>query len=86
LPKKKAKTDEVVLEHIARVIEEMKEIANNIDMEIDNIKRFANEVVSIFATDSRYIKDQLLLMAQRIAELERMAYEFSPKKEEEQQQ
>jgi len=80
LPKKKKSGDDLVLEHISNVIEEMKSIADNIDMEVDNIKRFANEVVGIFATDSRYIKDQLLLLAQRVAELEKMAYEFSEKR------
>ncbi len=80
MPKKKDRSHDLVLEHIANIVKEMRQTADNIDMEIDNIKRFANEVVGIFATDSRYLKDQLLLMAQRVAELEKMAYEFSEKR------
>jgi len=80
LSRKRGRDEEIVLEHISRIINEMKATAQNLDMEIDNIKRFVNEVINIFTTDSRYIKDQLLLFAQRVAELENMAYEFAEKR------
>lgn len=80
---KKDKEPSIVVEHIANVLENTRKIAENISMDIDNIKRFVGEVIGVFVADTRFIKDQLLILAQRLAELEEMAYEFAAKREKE---
>jgi len=75
LPKKKGRGEDTLLEHLSRILDEAREIAQNVDMEVEDIKRFVNEVINMFITDARVIRDQLLLMAYRVAELENMAYE-----------
>ena len=74
-PKKKEKKDDTVLEHLSRILEEARSTAQSVDMEVEDIKRFVSEVINMFVTDARVIRDQLLLMAYRVAELENMAYE-----------
>lgn len=79
---KKDKEPSVVVDHISTVLDNTRKIAENIGMDIDSIKRFVREVISVFVTDTRFIKDQLLILAQRLAELEEMAYEFAAERKE----
>ncbi|MEX0567981.1 MAG: hypothetical protein Q6363_002335 [Candidatus Njordarchaeota archaeon] len=83
MPKKESEDSSVVIEHITSVLESTRKTAENIDIDIDSIKRFVKEVVGVFITDTRFIKDQLLILAQRLAELEELAYEFSEKRKKE---
>ena len=75
--KKEAKLTE---EKIEKAIKFLRQQIVNLFEEIDNIKRFAQEVISMFIQNVRYMKDELLLLAQRIAELETMAYEWISKR------
>jgi len=74
--KKKKEEKKLTVERVEKAFEKLAQMSEEVSMEIDSVKRFVREVLNIFITDTRFIKDQLLLLAHRLAELEEMAQDF----------
>lgn len=77
LKKKKAK---VTPDKVEKAFNALRKKINNLNFELDDIKKFVTEAISIFITDTRYLRDQIMILAERLAELEEMANEYAAKK------
>ncbi|MCR8487803.1 MAG: hypothetical protein NDP22_05305 [Crenarchaeota archaeon] len=79
-PRKKRKA-RITPERIKTAFERLNKRLTELSLEVADIAKFVQESVSLFASDARFVADELALLAERIGELERMLLE---KKEEEQ--
>jgi len=72
---KKKRDSRVALEIVSGILDSARRIPEDLDSEINSITRFVREILGIFIADVRCLKDQLLLFAHRLAELEKMVSE-----------
>jgi len=81
-PKKKKKVKITITpEKIARAFDKLNRQAIEITFEVDEIKKFVTEAITVFVSDTRFLVDQIAILAERLAELENLALEKSKETE-----
>ncbi len=74
-PKKKKTKITITPEKVARAFEKLNRQITEITFEVDEIKKFVTEAITMFVSDTRFLADQIAILTERLAELESLALE-----------
>jgi len=81
LGRKKEKKPVITPEKVASAFEKLNKQAAEIAFDFDEIRKFVMEAIQMFISNTRFLTDQIAILAERFAELETLAQKRTEEKE-----
>jgi len=81
LGKKKEKRPVITPDRVANAFEKLNKQAAEIAFDFDEIRKFVMEAIQMFISNTRFLTDQIAILAERFAELETLAQKRMEEKE-----